>query len=437
MGAQGSVANAKEDTVALFAGAYFGEDYSHFAVPLTEDATGGYLDPDPLRSISGETGRELVVRVAYSPPSTNRVILAHADPANAANNTYLIYLNGSSQIVFQQGVTALFTSSVNAAADLYLAWFTRPNPLTTGASDALMSEFAVYNITTAAWVEIEQVAHAVPTVNTGWALHAGGFWDGATFGSLSGQIEDLRIGVALDHSTAELAEDFVASRTAPVADDSPISVVLPLAGDAGMADEGEWTGSANIGWIAAHGSSKRRAQWSPLVGEVYLDAEAVSQPPEPTQWFRAAPGTDGTKHMLRLDSLRWMPVPAGCSHVAVRVHVKSTGAADPCVVRVYAFNRPTERPTKIEQPQAPPFDFTFLEADPLAIDHGAGPGEWLTWSGDETGLLRLPLWTPDVPGYRQTVHLCLSVWVADPASDLAIRAWHARPTVRYIGQGIE
>jgi hypothetical protein len=228
----------------------------------------------------------------------------------------------------------------------------------------------------------------------------------------------------------------VAARTTPIADDSPISVPLPLAGDAGMSGEGEWAGSANMGWIAAHNARKRRAQWSPLVGEVYLDAQAVSQPPTPTQWFRPAPGTTNT-HMLLVDTLRWMPVPAGCSHVAVRVHARSTGAGDPCYVRVYAFNRPLERPTKAEEPQAPLFDFTFVEADALAIDHGAGPGQWLTWGGDPTGLLRLPLWTPDVPGYRQTVHLCLSVFVSDPASDLAIRAWHARPTMRYIGQGIE
>jgi len=433
MGAQGSVANAKEDTIALFIDADFGVDLSQHAVDLVEDSGGGYLDPDPLRAVTGETGREIVVR--YDHGATEVIIAGHADPADATTNTWLIYADASADIVFLIGATPIYTATV-AAADITVAWMTRPNPDTTGAPDALISEIAVYDHDASDWLMIVQVEHAAGTTDTGWSTHVGGFWDGATF-TAGATVAKLRIGVAPDHSTAEVAEDFVAQRAAPTADDSPIGVVLPLTIDTGSADEGEFAGSANIGWVAAHNSSMRRRQWSPIVDEVYLDAEAVTAPPEPLAWMRPAPGTDGSTHQLRIDTLRWMPVPSGCSHVAVRVAAKTTADAVPCTVRVYAFNRPIERPTKGEQPQAPPFDFTFVQSDELDVDHGAGPGQWLTWGGEATGLLRLPLWTPDVPGYRQTVHLCLSVWVTDPATTLAIRAWHARPTVRYIGQGIE
>jgi hypothetical protein len=433
MGAQGSVANAKEDTVALFDASVFTTDLSHFALPLTASGTGGYKTSDARRAITGATGRELAARLAFATPMKGKVILAHADPAAATSNTYAITTNGSSEIVFMQGSTSLYTRVLPDPCDVLLLWHTWANPDTTGAGDALLSEFAAYDYTNAEWLIAEQVTHAVPTTNAAWTTHVGGFWDGAVFGSLSGQVSELRIGLAGDHSTAEAGEDFETARAAPEDDDSPISAVLPLDGDSGLADEGEFAGAANVGWMAQHNSTQRRALLSPMVCGSFRDAEAFSTTPDPTAWIRDAPGS--TDFELRLESLRWLSVPAGVSHASVRVQVKCTGVAVPQRVRVYAFNRPPESPAKSEQPKAPALDFTFIEADELELVH-AGVGEWLTWSGDETGLLRLPLWMPDVPAYRSTVHLALAYWVSDPAGSLQIRAWHARPTVKFIGQGI-
>jgi hypothetical protein len=432
MGAQGSIPNAKEDTVALFDGSVFTTDLSQHALPLTASATGGYKTSDALRGITGATGRELVVRLAWV-PNKDRVILAHANPAALASNTYAIATNGSSAIEFRQGASVLYTMVPAGGIDLILGCFTRPNPDPTGAGDALIHDIAAYDYTNDEWLEFVSVTSAVPTTNAGWTTHVGGFWDGATFGALSGQVETVRIGLAADHSAAELGEDFVLERDPPADDDSPIAAVLPLDGASGLADEGEWAGAANIGWMAQHNSSQRRALLSPMVGGSFRDAESFSTTPDPTAWIRDAPGS--ALFSLRVESLRWLSVPAGISHAAVRVQVKCTGSAVPQRVRVYAFNRPPESPPKSEQPKAPALDFAFVEADELELVH-AGTGEWLTWSGDVTGLLRLPLWAPDVPAYRQTVHLALAYWVADPAGSLTLRAWHARPTVKFIGQGI-
>lgn len=430
MGAQGSVANAKEDTIALFTDNDFSVDLSQHAVALDLAGSGGYLEDDALRAVTGETGREIVVLFELVDPEV--IVAGHADPADASDSTWLITTDGlGTGINFQVGASTIYTATVGTGV-LLVAWQTRPNPDTTGAGDALLSTFIVHNLDTSEWALIHTVAHAVGSTSTSWATHVGGYWDGSTW-TAGAYVTTLRIGVAPDHSSAELAEDFVAERTEPETDDSPISVRLPVDGSE-LAEVGEWAGSANVGWLAAHNDSVRRAQWSPLVDHVPLDPQTIAADMEPLEWALDAPGSGS--FVLRVDTLRWMPLPAGCTHAAVRVHVRCTVEAQPLRVRVYAFNRPPLSPDKTEQPQAPPLEHAWIESDEIDVLH-AGAGEWLTWGGERTGLLRLPVWTPAVPGYEGTVHLALAVSIGAGSSEVAIRAWHARPTVRYLGQGLE
>ena len=85
MEAQGSQANALEDTVLLLdsgeADAWV--DLSQFDTDLTEDDA-PYEDPSARGAITGATGRELYVRAIVEPSDTDGVLLAHADPSSIA-----------------------------------------------------------------------------------------------------------------------------------------------------------------------------------------------------------------------------------------------------------------------------------------------------------------------------------------------------------------
>lgn len=446
MAAQGSQTNAKEDTVGLWLADDLNDDIGHFGLDLTTSPVGGthgltgaFRDADTTRGLTGEGGREIYIRLDLSATKDkNEVLVAHGQWDDPGSATYAIALNSSAQLeCLIDGATSLthaFTVLSSTVQEVSIAWSTRPNPDTTGAGDALVSELLIYGHTNAAFEEVAQWTHAVGTLtDPSSTFMVGGYGNAGGWSLDSRQVHAVRVGVAW-HPNAEFAEDWVATRAAPAADDSPIAVLVPITGASELALEGEWAGSANVGFVAAHNSTRRRALWTAPVNEHYFDAEALTTTPDPTQWERAAPGSGD--YILRLDTLRWYAVPAGCSHLAVRLQAYSVAAFD-LAVRVYAFNRPPETPSKGEQPKAPPLDFTFVQSDTLNVAHGVGVGEWLTWGGLEIGLLRLPIWTPEVAAYRDTVHVALAYYISNAAAELTIRAWHARPTVKFIGQGID
>jgi hypothetical protein len=441
---QGSQANAKEDTVALFLDGVFDEDLSQFGSGLTAVDLGGYKDADALRAITGATGRELYIRVPIDVDDASCALLIHADPADAASNTYRISWDVAAfgEITFIQASTTLYSyQPVHAdVADISIQWSTRANPDTTGAGDALLSEFTIFDQTAGDYLVIQkQVTHAVPTTNAAWTLSVGGFWDGTSLIIPSRQVQQVRIGLAGDHSSVEFHEDWILEQSAPIADYSPIPALIgPLTVAGGTGDAGEFAGSVNMGWLARHNFTQSRRLWSPLVNEYYFDPDPwdTSAGTIP-QWRRFAPGS--VTYQLVLNKLRWVPVPRGATHAWVRIQVRSyvtSGAAVPIKLRVYAMNHD---PDLVLNPPPPVFEYAFAESDTLTIDHtSTGIGEWLTWeTGDDGVLIKLPVWTDPHPvaGYLDTVHLCLA-YAIDPAAASAndanarieVRSWHVRPT---------
>ena len=439
----GAVANAKEDTVLLLLGGVLDTDESQYSSGLTLSASGAYKDPDPLRVIYGSTGRELYIRLEVDPAGADSVFLIHADPAAIASNTYKIHYSGGT-IEFTQGATLIHSlaTSLGDVSDISIQWTTRPNPDTTGAGDAMLSEFTVYDHSAGDYLEIQaQERHTVSTSDIVWALSVGGFWDGASLTLPSGLVSEVRIGRAGDHSSVEFHEDWVAQRSAPPADFDPVAIIPgPLTQASDLGDVGQWAGAANMGWAAAHARSHRRRQWSPLVNEVYPFADPWEKTPSEgggtrPGWTTLAPGS--ATYQMRLEKLRWVPVPHGATHAWVRVQVRSyvtSGAAVPIALRVYAMNRP---PVFDSIPLPPPFEYSMIQSDLLTVDHTVtGVGEWLQWGGLDGALLKLPVYLdPSNVGMRGTVHLCLAYAVDplltsanDAAARITPRAFHCRPT---------
>jgi hypothetical protein len=436
MRAQGAQENAKEDTVLLgiAADADIWTDLSQYLTDLTGEEE-LYEDPTTRANLTGVGGRELYVRAEFVDDLGSlwdTEVLVHADPAAIASNTYRIRFDNSLNVVFMQGATTLYTvaSGLTGSMDLGIHWSTRDNPDTTGAGNALISEFVLYNFDGGVYIAIEQVAHAVPATDVDWAVTVGGFWNGAAVTLVSTLApHSYRIGRAW-HPSTEFAEDWVSQRAAPDADAHALECLVPVTVASTLGDDGQWTGGPNIAWVAAHNERQRRSMWGPLVNDVYSDAEAFGPTNDPVPWVKLAPGS--SLYEMRIDWLRWCVVPVGATHAYVRVQVRShvtAGAAVPIRLRMYAFNRPEElSPGKY--PDASKFAYTFETSSLLTVDNtSTGRGQWL-----EIGPIKLPIFDANVTGFIGTTHLCLATAI-DPASTsgndanarITVRAQHARP----------
>jgi hypothetical protein len=435
MDAQNSDPLCKEDTIVRVATPSLTVDNSQFATNLTASALAVYETSSARAAITGATGRELYLRVSVQTTDKNTVMLIHANTANIANHTYLIKLDAFADMVFSQNDIVLYTltPALAGTSSLSIHWSTRPNPDTTGAGDAVISEFLVYNHTTSAYIgEVVQVAHAISTTSASWALGIGGYWNGALLAA-SGQVSKCRIGTAW-HPANEMAEEWISMRAAPTADANALEYLLPLTVASGIGDDGEWAGQANFAWIAEDNARKRRALWSPLVNTVWSDAEAFAKTPDdPVPWVRLAPGS--ALYEMRIDWLRWLAVPAGCTHARVWVQVVSyvtSSTAVPIKLRLYAMNR-TEELDPNKYPGAPKFAYAYCESALHTVnDTVSGVGQWLS-----LGRVQLPTYTEATTGFAGTVHLCLA-YAFDPASTsgndanarIKIRAAHCVPVFK-------
>ncbi len=433
--AQGTEPLAKADTVLYCTSVALATDLSQYGDGLTADTTAAYELTSSLRGLDGSTGRNLWARVSVQTTDKNVVILAHASTSTFSSNTYAISIDGSYNIVFQQGATTLLSvaPALGATSSLGLSWCTRENPDTTGASDALISEFSIYNFTAGAYIgERTQVTHAIPTTNAGWALTVGGWYNAGAVVSKSGQVASCRIGKAF-YPSAEVAEDWIAARSAHSPTVPTVLEPVPITVASGLADESEWAGMGNVGYCARQADQTRGRMLTDLVNEVYHDARTLTNTPSPTQWLIAPPG-GSVKYRLDATRIRWVPHP-GVARAWVRVHVQSwvtAGVAVPIGVRCYAMNRPhIGAGLVIEGSPAPALDFEFVQAT-LTINHGSGgAGQWL-----DLGMIRLPRFDGSAPTWSGTLTLCLAhafdpanVSANDANARLKIKAWHVRPVL--------
>lgn len=435
MDTQGTTPEAKADTVLLLQGGSLTTDQSQYGDGLTADTTAAYETSSSLRGITGDAGRNLWVRVSIAVADVNKFILIHGSTSSSTSNTYVIYLDGTGTITFAQGSTTLLqvTHGLAVTSSIGLMWSTRANPDTTGAGDAQISEFGVYNFTASAWIgERQQVTHATATTNAAWALTVGGWYSGGSVTGKSGQVSQCRIGKAF-YPTAEQAEDWVAARPAFSSVYPSLLEPMPITVASGLANESEWAGQANVGYAAAAANANRARCVSDLVNEVYHDARTLTNTPIPTQWLIAPPG-GSTKYRLDVTRLRWLPHP-GPTRAWVRVHVQSwvtASTAVPIGIRVYAFNRPhVGAGVQIEGYPAPALDFDYVQST-LTADHGSGGvGVWL-----DLGLLRLPVFTGGAPSWSGTLTLGIAhafdpgnTSANDANARLKIKAWTVRPVV--------
>ena len=462
MQAQGAVTNAKEDTV-FYGDSGLGDlwvDQSQFDTDLTEDAT-CYESPSSRAALTGATGRELYVRLPVDPSGGESIILIHADPSDVTSHTYQIKYEISGELTFSQNNTQLaaVTLSLAGSTDISIHWSTRPNPLTTGGSNAVVSEIIVYDHDSDAYVtrDFVSVAHAISTTSTSWALGVGGWWDGSVMKFSSPNPSKCRIGRAF-HTSVEMAEDWVATRAvAPKVRPQNFPVLGPIDPDAGFGNESEWAGAANAGYakrIAQTSTSAMR--YAPLLNEVYSDPmtyRLIGSVDSP-QWMLTTKTSD--RVYRDVTKLRFVQLPrtqilkAATSveppyvqHVEsgqwprlrVRVHVQSwvtSGASVHCLVECTGMSRPPTWEASLEVGDDPPPYAAKTISNFFDVDHGSsGVGEWidigtLDPNQDQIGVAH-PIW-------GSCIYLCLGWGIAPLGGELneanarmKIKAWQVIP----------
>jgi len=432
--AKGAQAGAKEDTVFL-AITTLTTDLSQVGTDLTSSAGGGY----ELNSTRAQliTERTVTVRWTATAAEANKAIFVHGKQ-DQSDMTWAIGTDGTGIIVgHQNGAQVISAAAAVGAKDYTISWSMRANPLTTGASDAKISELVIYNHTNAT-IEIVQATHVAPTSSATWDLSVGGWWDGANLILAPTNAPTKARVSSAAHPNVEEGEDWVAARTAYAGDSTAIDEPIgPLPISSGLGDQGQFAGRHPWGYAGAHAEAVKRRCWAPLVNEVLSDAQEMTQTPAPAAWAVLGPGS--TAYTMMLQYLRWTPIPLGATYAWVRVHVVSyvtAGAAVPIGVRMYAMNRPPAK-VKIGPIQSPALKYYYKTAT-LKADHGVGgTGAWL-----ELGWVRLPRFTAAIGGWTDTIHLALAYDV-DPASAstndanerLTIDAWHVRPDYR-AGAGV-
>jgi len=176
-------------------------DQSQFAQTLTAYGTGGYLIASAFTAIDGSgEGREYSVE--FKGTSTRSgILIYHGNDAGSAIGFQARVASAVITITDSNGTVGTIAMPSHGAPALTYRLFvcTRPNPLTTGASDAHITEAMVHNTTgsTAAYYEIEQWTHAVGVMDAAENFSYGGRWNVTYLADNYGPgvgIDDCRVG---------------------------------------------------------------------------------------------------------------------------------------------------------------------------------------------------------------------------------------------------
>jgi hypothetical protein len=430
--AQGAQASAKEDTRFLALGGALATDLSQYLTNLTALAPGAYEAPTTRAVLDLE--RTVSVRWTATAAEVGKVLLVCANTAQT-DIVWAIATDGTGRVCGYIDALSGVIAATNptAAKDYTISMSQRANPETTGASDAVITELAIYNHTDGVWEDTVQAAHSVPTTGSGpYNLSVGGWWNGATLTNTPTNAPTIARVSSQHHPHTEVAEDWIAARTAYAgsADDGPSEPIGPIPSSSEIGDESEIAGRHPWAYAAKHAELARRRAWSPLINEVWSDDNELPDA-IPANWSRSIPVVSSAT--MSIAWLRWVQVPRGATHAWTRIHVRQwVEAGDAVKIRYYAvaMNR---APSTLLIGNAPaPALVTKLVSADLEVDDELGTGVWL-----ELGYLALPKLELELTGWRDTVHLCLGFEI-DPLDEsendgnarFLIDAWHARPASR-------
>jgi hypothetical protein len=423
---------AHRDT-RYYASGTIATDLGQYETNLTASGVGGYEASSARTNITGE--RNVYYRGDLSTADTNAVLVRHGDQTTVTTNTYGMAVSGTDEIQVLYGSTSLISIDAGLSGtdqDYSIGWSTRANPLTTGASDAQVSELWVYNHDTGDRY-FEQATHAAPSGSDGYTFSVAGWWDGATMtGAPANAPSDVRVGTTF-YTAVQYEEEFVGASPWASTHDTR-QPKAPVWKASGAASEGEWLGwqTQYAAW-AARNADRRLA--SPLVNAVYRDAEEfslVSGLYEPQYRHIYAPG-DQTTYQMPASYLWWCKVPMTVQRVRVRVCITSyptSGADVPVGLTCYSMDRP------------PPWPCNWKRCKPVVGTYSHSSSADREWV--DLGELEIVRLLEGGAAYNNTTHLALG-YAIDPAGTanndtdarIIVHGWQVVPVISNATNGPE
>jgi hypothetical protein len=317
---------------------------------------------------------------------------------SSANNLRITVNNATAGTLTLTGLDAVRDT-------LVVAWTSRANPDTTGAGDAVESTIHAWNVTNSTYERLT-VTHAVSTTKTQTAFF--GAADNASTLIYSGAITTIWF-ENREQSAAEIANDWVAARTAPTSTLEAGHQGHPPQADTFDAQNYHHGPSALWAAVATCGLVRRTLSplWNEMLNTVpdWTDALLVAADP----MIRGAPDSDSWR--MHLGWRRTVPVPHTCNYLWARVHVRSwttSGAAVPIGVRLYSLSRPPGAPLDPGDLGAADPLVTYFGEATITRDDDASVGEYTT-----IGLI--PIARGRAGMYADTTTLAIALNV-DPAS---------------------
>lgn len=419
---------AKDDTVFCCKLSDPATDVSQFERAWTASGTGAYRSSASEWQIDGSgDGRTVEAEFTWATGDGTAVIARVGDPSTTLpSSSFSLWVDAGvlQAYVGTTKVCEIALPESSASRCRFVAWWgTRPNPLTTGASDALVSELLVRNATEGRWSEMDMGTHAVSTTDPTWTASVGGRWNGASFlNPLAEAIIACRLS-ATYHSSVEFGEDFVAARGANTTKD--LRRAQPYLGPAGLfaADEAYGPQAAQANEAAVQADLRMA---SPLWNEIFDEVTQLNRGTSPD--MLAPPGSDFTMSAF---FLRWVMVPPIVRHARVRVQVnawQTDATPRSCDVRVYSVDRlPLSPKYTIGQGGGgvTPPSWSWCEAATTSqVGSSGATGEWL-----DLGLLDLQVNGSPARRDNGTTFLAVAYRVPAAASRIAIKAVNVTPAV--------
>lgn len=318
--------------------------------------------------------------------TTQWTVLARVSMTNAQSGTIFNFANLRLQVDGSQNLVAWVNGAAvgtfplfgltAGARDLTVAFTTRPNPGSTGASDAQLGWLYVYNEATGGSGR-HSFTHASRTASAGTAR-----WNAQTAGGVdqfSGALLDVLFSCRCQSFT-EIARDWFDATAAQTTGYTITRPPLPLDRSALVANEAHIHGPA-AQWAARFADHAKGRHASPLVNTVYeqqptIDTTTMTGATN-RRMFKYAPGS--STYWLALGWFEVAVVPVWANAAWVRLHVRSwvtAGAAVPVGLRVYSMSRKPILPGAVGFQPPEPMEKYHTPTTTITRDDIAGAGQW-------------------------------------------------------------
>lgn len=371
--AQGSNPRVKDDTV--FAGgrddstvssAVWSVDESQHGRDLTDGTGYAYFNGnDPTFEVTAPWAIE--VRVQHADADTGYIIRSYI---SGQPEVYRLRAIASNVISVDGGSITLPGSF---PADFIIALSADLNPLTTGASDAVLYTLSAWNLDDGSHAQDQFLGE-----DLSWVAGNNVFIVGAsnTSGSsaYSGEIHRVRLSQGRYHTPTETREDFVGRTTTQSYDGVRRRQPIVPDVDSNIGDQGEFAGPVWAMAAKAVQDSDMRLV-SPLVNKHF---EEIPWLDSSNQSKYEAAALDGT-HTVLGNYLWYCPCPNTINRLKARIHVQAHNAVgDPSDIslRLRSMKRPPLSSASLLQQSGPVDEFYATQIVNAADKTDVGDGQW-------------------------------------------------------------